>query len=138
MDSELWHPQMSEAELGALSILGLAHMGDSVYELLVRTWLCTHGRLTSRNLHQEAVRFVSAPAQARAAATILPCLSDAETAVYKRGRNTRVHSIPQHASVSEYHAATGLEALFGWLYLRGELDRLEKLFHIILEDAHAT
>ena len=134
-NSDLLHPCMDETELGAISNLGLAHMGDAVYEMLVRTWLCTHGCVTSKGLHRETVRFVSAPAQARAMEVLLPRLTEAEAAVYKRGRNTRVHSVPQHADISEYHAATGLEALFGWLYLRGDTARVEELFQIIMRKA---
>lgn len=136
--SKPMHPKMDDAALRAISNLGLAHMGDAVYEMLVRTWLCTHGRVTSKGLHKETVGYVAAPAQAKAMEKILPLLAEAEAAVYKRGRNTRVHSVPQHANLSEYHAATGLEALFGWLYLRGEIDRVEQLFQVIMEENHAS
>lgn len=137
--SELLRPQMREQELLSISALGLAHMGDAVYEILVRTWLCTHGRLTSGGLHRETVRHVSAPAQARAMQRLLPLLTDKELSTYKRARNARVNSVPQHANRAEYHAATGLEALFGWLYLRGESERIEELFNIIIsEENHAS
>ena len=132
------HPRMDDAALSAISNLGLAHMGDAVYEMLVRTWLCTHGRVTSKGLHRETVGYVAAPAQAKAVEKILPLLTEEEAAVYKRGRNTRVNSVPQRANLSEYHAATGLEALFGWLYLRGEIERVEELFQIIMEENHAS
>ena len=131
-------PQMEEAELRAISNLGLAHMGDAVYEMLVRTWLCTHGRVTSKGLHRETVGYVAAPAQAKAVEKIMPLLTEAELAVYKRGRNTRVNSVPQHANAADYHAATGLETLFGWLYLSGATERVEELFQIIMEENHAS
>ena len=80
------------------------------------------------------VKRVSAPAQAKAVEIILPVLSDREAAVYKRGRNTRVNSVPNRATIGEYHAATGLETLFGWLYLHGETDRLNELFEMIMKE----
>ena len=136
--SKPMRPKMDDAALGTISNLGLAHMGDAVYEILVRTWLCTHGRVTAKGLHKETVGYVAAPAQAKAVEKILPLLTEEENAVYKRGRNTRVNSVPQRANLSEYHAATGLEALFGWLYLRGEIERVEQLFEIIMEENHAS
>lgn len=126
-------PQMTEAEVGALSTLALAHIGDGVYELMMRTALAQSGVTAAHDLHRETVRRVNAPAQAKAAAHILPALTDDEQAVYKRGRNAKVNSVPQHADVSEYHAATGLEALFGWLWLLGRTDRLTALFDRITE-----
>ena len=126
-------PQMTEAEVGALSTLALAHIGDGVYELMMRTALAQSSVTAAHDLHRETVRRVNAPAQAKAAAHILPALTDAEQAVYKRGRNAKVNSVPQHADVSEYHAATGLEALFGWLWLLGRTDRLTALFQMITE-----
>ena len=88
---------------------------------------------TIEDLHRETVRRVNAPAQARAAEAILPLLTEAEHAVYKRGRNAKVNSVPQHADVAQYHAATGLETLFGWLYLLGRTQRLRELFAVITE-----
>ena len=123
---------LDEQELMGVSVLGLASIGDAVYELLVRSWLCAGGVTTSKGLHREAVRHVSAPAQARAVETIRERLTPEEAAVYKRGRNAKVNSVPQHADVSEYHAATGLEALFGHLYLKGEYERINYLFDLII------
>ena len=85
------------------------------------------------DLHRETVRRVNAPAQARAAEAIQSALTDEERAVYKRGRNAKVNSVPQHADVAQYHAATGLETLFGWLYLLGRTQRLRELFGKITE-----
>ncbi len=109
-------------------------MGDAVYELLVRTRLCVGGGLTAGKLHSEAVRYVSAPAQAKAAKALLPHLTQEEAELYRRGRNAHVHSVPSRSTLEEYHAATGLEALFGALYLRGERERLGELFHIAMEE----
>ena len=125
--------KLDEQAVGRISNLGLAHIGDGVYELLVRTWLCLHGGVNARILHRETVRRVAAPAQAEAAARIAPLLTAAEADVFRRGRNTKVNSVPQHATLEQYHAATGLEALFGYLYLTGRHGRIDELFSAIME-----
>lgn len=126
--------QMPEERINAISNLGLAHIGDCVYELMVRSWIVYHGKLTSQGLHHDTVKYVSAPAQAEAVRRILDMLTEKEMSVYRRGRNTRVNSVPKNAEISQYHAATGLESLFGWLYLNGMHDRLGELFAKIMED----
>ena len=131
-------PHMSAAEVNAISILGLAHIGDGVYELLTRTMLCKQGHSAAAKLHRLSVSYVNAPAQAAAAKKIMPLLTAQELAVYKRGRNAKVNSVPQKATEGEYHAATGLEALFGWLYLQGETQRIDSLFSAIMGDDDAT
>ena len=125
---------MNREDLNRVSILGLAHVGDAVYELLVRSRLCTDGHQAIQDLHRSTVRFVKAPAQAKAADKLQPLLTEEELAVYRRGRNAKVHGVPQNASTAEYHAATGLEALFGWLYLQGRRERIEELFAAVMED----
>ena len=125
--------QLTEQEIGALSNLGLAHIGDCVYELLVRSFLLSQGKHTNHGLHRATVEYVKAPAQALAAERILPLLDEAELAVYKRGRNSHVNSVPKHADLKDYHAATGLECLFGWLYLHGRRARINQLFSVIME-----
>lgn len=133
--------QLAPDELRNISSLGLAHMGDAVYEVLVRGWMCVHGKATAKNLHRETVSYVCAPAQAKAAERILPLLTEEEAAVYRRGRNAHVHLVPKHATRGEYMQATGLEALFGWLYLNGQKDRVNQLFAAIMdgeEDDHAS
>ena len=131
-------PHMSAAEVNAISMLGLAHIGDGVYELLTRTMLCKQGHSAAAKLHRLTVSYVNAPAQAAAVKKIMPLLTAQELAVYKRGRNAKVNSVPQKATEGEYHAATGLEALFGWLYLHGETQRIDSLFAAIMEDDDAT
>ena len=131
-------PHMSAAEVNAISMLGLAHIGDGVYELLTRTMLCKQGHSAAAKLHRLTVSYVNAPAQAAAAKKIMPLLTAQELAVYKRGRNAKVNSVPQKATEGEYHAATGLEALFGWLYLQGETQRIDSLFAAIMEHDDAT
>lgn len=131
---EIFSPKMSLEDVNRISMLGLAHVGDGVYELLVRTMLCAQGHQAILDLHRSTVTYVNATAQAEAVKRLLPRLSAEELAVYKRGRNTRVHSVPQNASLGEYHAATGLEALFGWLYLLGRTERIGELFAAIMEE----
>ena len=131
---DYFHLSAGQDTMGRISALGLAHLGDGVYELMVRSWLCLHGKATSKGLHKATVRYVAAPAQAKAVAGILPLLTEDERAVYRRGRNTSPHSIPQNASRADYQSATGLEALFGWLYLQGQTGRLNQLFNHIMEE----
>ena len=129
-----WKLTVPPDELRAMSSLALAHMGDAVYEILVRGWLCSQGRGTCGNLHRETVAMVRAEAQAEAVQQILPLLTEEEAAVYRRGRNAQVHSIPKNASRSQYAKATGLEAVLGWLYLQGRLERINELFAAILDE----
>ena len=121
-------PRMSAQEVNRISMLGLAHVGDGVYELLTRTSLCLQGHTDVQELHRLTVARVRAEAQAQAAQRLLPLLSEEELALFRRGRNTHVNSVPHNATLPEYHAATGLEALFGWLYLQGRTERIEALF----------
>lgn len=124
---------MTALDANKLSMLVLAHVGDAVYELLTRTMLCTRANSSVAQLHKQTVSYVNAPAQARAAEKILPLLDAEETSVYRRGRNAKVNSVPHNADIGQYHAATGLEALFGWLYLQGRTERVEELFRAIME-----
>ena len=130
---KLFSPEMSEAQVNRISMLGLAHVGDGVYELLTRTDLCRRGHTDVQELHRLTVARVRAEAQARAAEKLLPLLTEEEQDVFRRGRNTHVNSVPHHAHLADYHAATGLEALFGWLYLQGRLERIDLLFSAITE-----
>ena len=129
---------MTAREANSISMLGLAHVGDAVYELLIRSTLCQQGHSAVGYLHRSTVTLVRAEAQAQAMALLVDMLDEEELAVYKRGRNTRVNSVPKHADLSQYHAATGLEALFGWLYLQGKLERINQLFNAIMENNNAT
>lgn len=129
-----FEPRFSDDQLRAMSSIGLAHMGDAVFEILVRTWLCEQGKATGKGLHRATVQIVCAESQATRAERILPMLTEEEAAVFKRGRNAQVHSVPPHASRAQYAAATALEALFGWLYLRGEKLRINELFCKMMEE----
>jgi len=121
-------------QLHTISTLGLAHLGDAVFELMIRSWLILHGKATNKGLHRATVTYVAAPAQAAMAQKILPVLTEEESEVFRRGRNTSPHSVPKAASRSEYQTATAVEALFGWLWLRGEKDRLNELFERMMEE----
>lgn len=127
-------PHMEMRDVNNISMLGLAHIGDAVYELLTRTMLCSDGNKKATELHKKTVAIVNAPAQAKAVEKLLPTLTDAELAVFKRGRNAKVNSVPQKADIAQYHAATGLEALFGWLYLLGDTERINQLYAICVEE----
>ena len=129
-----FHPELSRDRLLEISSIGLAHMGDAVFELLVRAWLCAHGGATGRGMHRSAVRLVCAESQAEKAEKILPLLTEEERAVFRRGRNAQVHTVPHHASRAQYGEATALEALLGWLYLQGKLERINQLFCIMMEE----
>ena len=129
-----FEPHLTPDELRAISAIGLAHMGDAVYETLVRTWLCVHGKATGKELHRATIALVCAQKQAELAQRILPQLTEEELAVYKRGRNANVHAMPRSATPAQYHAATGLECLMGWLYLRGDKERAEQLFRAMMEE----
>lgn len=124
-------PEMPVQDVNKISMLGLAHVGDAVYELLYRSKLCADGHTAVAEMHRMTVAFVRAEAQAEAAAKLLPVLTTEEASVYKRGRNAKVNSVPHNADIGQYHAATGLEALFGWLYLLGRTERINELFNII-------
>lgn len=125
---------LSDEEIGNISSLGLAHVGDAVYELLIRAWICKNRMFTSKGMHKAAVAYVNAHAQSVFADKILPVLSDDEMAVFKRGRNAKVNSIPKNAMIAEYHSATGLEALIGHLYLKGRNERISELFDVMIKE----
>lgn len=121
-------PRLDDAALGQLSALALAHIGDGVYELMTRGRLVSDGLLTSRSLHQRTVELVRAAAQYEAAQRILPLLREEETVIFRHGRNAKPKTIPKSSTQAEYAYATGLETLFGWLFLKGEYDRLNELY----------
>ena len=118
----------TKAQVDAISNLGLAHVGDGVYELLVRSYLCIKGDQTVKTLHKDAINLVKAASQAKFAEAILPSLTEEEFAYYRRGKNAHTHAAPKGASPKEYAMATGLETLFGALYLYGRTQRLSELF----------
>lgn len=121
-------------QIDAISNLGLAHMGDCVFEILCRGYLCAQGEKTVDRLHRDTINMVKATAQAKFVDKLLPLLTEEEMAYYRRGRNAHVHAVPKSATPAEYAKATGLEALFGALYLSGQTDRLNALFKAVMEN----
>ncbi len=121
-------------QVNALSSLGLAHMGDGVYELMCRAYLCASGNQTVLKLHRDTVALVKAPAQAKFADKVKPYLTEEELGFFRRGKNAHTHAAPKAATRIEYAKATGLEALFGALYLLGRTDRLNELFAMMMKE----
>ncbi len=121
-------------QVNALSSLSLALMGDGVYELMCRAYLCAAGDQTVLKLHKDTVALVKAPAQAKFADKLKPHLSEEELGFFRRGKNAHTRPAPKGATRLEYAKATGLEALFGALYLLGRTDRLNELFAIIMKE----
>ena len=121
------------------SPLTLAYIGDAVFELLVRAHvLSLSGNTQTAKLHKMSAELVCAKAQNDAYFKIYDSLSPQELQVLKRGRNARSFSTAKNASVSDYRHATGVEALFGYLYLRGENERIEELFHAIIQSVKVS
>ena len=125
---------LSKQDIDAISNLGLAHMGDCVFEILCRAYLCARGEKTVDRLHRDTIQMVKATSQAKFADKLLPMLTEEELAWYRRGKNAHVHAVPKSATPAEYAKATGLEALFGALYLAGRTERLNQLFKAVMED----
>ena len=125
---------MTKAQVDAISNLGLAHMGDCAFEILCRAYLCARGGKNVGKLHSDTIQMVKATSQAKFADTLLPLLSQEELAYYRRGKNSHVHGVPKSATPAEYAKATGLEALFGALYLMGRTERLNELFQAVIND----
>ncbi len=109
------------------SSLSLAYMGDAVYEAFIRAKLLENGDMRVKDLHKKAKNYVSAKAQYLIFQKLEEHLTEEELNVYKRGRNTKVHTIAKNANANEYHVATGLEALIGYLYLSKNMQRLEEI-----------
>ena len=127
---------MPKTQIDAISNLGLAHMGDCVFEILVRAYLCAKGGKTVDRLHRDTIQMVKATSQAKFAEKMFPLLTEEELAYYRRGKNSHVHAVPKSATPQEYAKATGLEALFGALWLLGRTERVNELFCAVMEEAH--
>ena len=117
-----------------LSPATLAFVGDGVYELLTREWIACKANRPAKKLNQAKVTMVSAPAQAEGFLRIQELLTEKEYEVFKRGRNAHTVRAPKSATRAQYHQATGVEALFGWLYLSGNVQRAVELFHKMFEE----
>ena len=124
---------LTKQEIDAISNLGLAHMGDCVFEILCRGYLCAKGGKNVGKLHKDTIQMVKATSQARFADKLQPLLTEEELSYYRRGKNSHVHAVPKSCTPAEYAKATGLEALFGALYLAGKTERLNELFKKVME-----
>ncbi len=117
-----------------LGPLVLAYVGDTVFDLYVRTELVRSTDLTAHGMHVAAAKRVCAAAQAAAYKRVAPLLTEEEAAVFRRGRNSHIGTVPKHAAIGDYRAATGLEAVIGWLYLRGDTERMNELMAVIMSE----
>ena len=131
-----FHMHMDKQQINAISNLGLAHIGDGVFELLTRSWICAHGDQTVNRMHRDTIALVKATSQAKFADKMLPLLTEDEKALYRRGKNSHVHAVPKSATPAEYAKATGVEALFGGLYLAGQTDRINEIFVTVMEELY--
>ena len=125
---------LEPVDVRSYSPLVLAYIGDAVYELMIRSKVINHGSMQVNKMHKHSAALVKASAQAQLIKALQEELTEEELAVFRRGRNTSPHSVPQNASRADYQAATGLEALFGWLWLQGRTERLNQLFAVIMEE----
>ena len=130
----LFQMNFDPRQVNAISNTGLALVGDGVYELLVRTYLCTKGDRTVLKLHKDTVELVKATTQAKFADKLKPFFTEEEADYFRRGKNAHTHAAPKSASPKEYAKATGLECLFGALYLLGRTDRLNELFELMMNE----
>ena len=125
---------MTKAQIDAISNLGLAHMGDCVYEMLVRAYLCAQGNKTVTQLHKQTITMVKATYQAEFVDKMLPLLTEDEMTYYRRGKNSHVHAVPKSATPAQYAKATGLEAMFGYLFLSGQKNRANEIFNLVMQE----
>jgi len=124
---------ITSKDIRTYSPLTLAYIGDAVYDLVIRSILVNRGNTAVNNLHKKASAIVKAPSQAAVAASIMEDLTEEEKDIYRRGRNSKPHTKAKNASTMEYLEATGLEAVVGFLYLKGDTDRALDLIKLGLE-----
>lgn len=123
-------------DLRQISPLTLSFIGDGVYDLMVREYIISLANRPVGKLNNRKISVVNCSFQAKCATALLPYLTEDEKVIYNRGKNANVHSVPKNASRSDYHSATGLEALFGYLYIKKDIARLRELFNIIVTDIY--
>ena len=133
MDIEKILSGEKKPDVRELSSLALAFIGDAVFELFVRTKILASGSRPAGELHKIAVGYVKAKAQSDAMHKILSELTEEETDIYKRGRNTNIHTVPKNADMNDYRQATGLEALVGYLYITGKNERLLEILNMCFD-----
>ena len=131
---ELIKREKNETDINLLSPLTWAYIGDSVYELLIRTYLVNKTKLKPHSLHIEAIKYVKAKSQADILKKLEEYLTDEEKDIVRRGRNAENHHLPKNANVEEYMYSTAFEALIGYLYLCKKDERLKEIFNLILDE----
>lgn len=125
---------LGEVDLGTYSPLTFAFIGDCIFDLVIRTIVVERHNASPNRLHQEKSRLVKARTQAEMAMILQPYLTPEEEAIYRRGRNAKSYTTAKNASVTDYRKATGLEALYGYLYLKGRFERILELIRISLNE----
>lgn len=128
---------LKEVDIRTYSPLTLAYIGDAVYDLIFRTKVVGEGNTSANKLHNKTIRYVKAPAQAQLVNAVMEKLTPEELAVYKRGRNAKPYTMAKNATIAEYKMATGLEALTGYLYLTGQVERILELIKIGLHNLNS-
>lgn len=131
---ELINREKNEVDINLLSPLTWAYVGDSIYELLIRTHLVNKTKLKPHSLHIEAIKFVKAKSQADILKRLEAYLTEKEKKIVRRGRNAENHHLPKNANVEEYMYSTAFEALIGYLYLCKKDERLKEIFDLILNE----
>lgn len=126
--------KLPDTDIKSYSGLTLAYIGDAIYELIIRTYIVEHGNAPVNKLHRQTVKLVKASAQAELYQSIKDMLTEDEMAIYKRGRNSKSYTSAKNADIIEYRTATGMEALVGYLYLTGQVDRMLELIHPVLPE----
>ncbi len=132
------HYPLTETELRTYSGLAFAYVGDSVYDLIIRTMVVSKGNTRPNKYHKDAIRFVNAKAQTEIMGKIKEYLTEEEATIFRRGRNSKTISPAKNQSLHDYRIATGFEALVGYLYLSGKMDRIMELIQIGLGDVAAS
>lgn len=120
-------------DLQTVSMQTLAFIGDAVYNVYIRCYLASHSNVKTGMLHKESIKYVSAKGQSHTIDDILDMLTEEEMSVYKRGRNTNINTVSKNIDVVNYKRATGFEALIGYLYVKGEKNRLDELVKICID-----
>ena len=129
---------LKEADINAYSPLTLAYIGDSIYDLVIKTIVVERANCAANKLHQQASALVKAQTQAQMADFLQDYMTEEEQAIYKRGRNAKSYTSAKNASVADYRKATGLEAVFGYLYLKGQSERVVDLVKTGLHNAETN
>ena len=128
------HFPLEEKEIRTYSALSFAYIGDAVFDLVIRTMMVTKGNVRTNKYHQKVTGIVNAASQTRMAERILPCLSEEETTIFRRGKNAKPMSMAKNQSRHDYRIATAFETLIGYLYLTGRMDRIIELVEMGLEE----